>query len=317
MTIRHPRPTRIFLLATPRTRSNLFIQLLSSHPRITEHQYPFSNAYHFGPERQFSRDIDIGEDGDLEEFSEETYKHAFEEFNKLLQTAESEQKIPLIKEHIFYMMDAQTTYKCLGQSVSSPRSKVSLKDSDNQSPRPSTNPTLLPDEFLLTFTPVFIIRHPARAFPSSLRAHSRSTGGDVFDADFPANATFKISRILLDWYTAHSSKPPIVIDGDKMVNDTKRQMKLLCERFGIDEDRIQYNWESKDDHGYGKVWDAYYEGITNSTGVVRTKETMEAPILEKEMKKWSQEWNEDVAVKLKELVESAMDDYEYLLKLSI
>ncbi|KAG7085928.1 hypothetical protein E1B28_003459 [Marasmius oreades] len=311
MTIQR-RPLRIFLQATPRTRSNLLIQLLSTHPSIAEHQYPFSNAYHFGPERQFSRDIDVGETGDMEDFSGETYKHAFGKFNDLLQKIESEQKIPLIKEHIFYMMHAEKTYECLGQAVSSPRTKPTVDDT------PSTNLTFLPDNFLLTFTPVFIIRHPARAFPSSLRAHSRSTGGNVFDTDFPANATFKFSRILLDWYTARSpSKLPVVIDGDKLVDDTKRQMERLCERLGIDEERIRYNWDSKEDHGYGKVWDAYYEEIQNSTGVVRTKETMGAPVLEEEMKKWEKEWDEGVAIKLKEFVESAMDDYEYLLKQSI
>ncbi|KAG7085946.1 hypothetical protein E1B28_003474 [Marasmius oreades] len=311
MTIQR-RPLRIFLQATPRTRSNLLIQLLSTHPSIAEHQYPFSNAYHFGPERQFSRDIDVGETGDMEDFSGETYKHAFGKFNDLLQKIESEQKIALIKEHIFYMMHAEKTYECLGQAVSSSRTKPTVDDA------PSTNLTFLPDNFLLTFTPVFIIRHPARAFPSSLRAHSRSTGGNVFDTDFPANATFKFSRILLDWYTARSpSKLPVVIDGDKLVDDTKRQMKRLCERLGIDEERIRYNWDSKEDHGYGKVWDAYYEEIQNSTGVVRTKETMGAPVLEEEMKKWEKEWDEGVAIKLKEFVESAMDDYEYLLKQSI
>lgn len=257
----------------------------------------------------------MGETGNLKEFSEETYQHAFEEFNNLLQKAEKGQQIPLIKEHIFYMMDAQTTYDCLGQSVSSSRRKPGVVTAGNESP--STNLTLFSDEFLLSFMPVFIIRHPARAFPSSLRAHNRSTGGNVFDVDFPANATFKLSRILLDWYKAHSSKPPIVIDGDRIVNDTERQMKQLCERFGIDEGRIQYSWDSKEDHGYGKVWDAYYEGITGSTGVVRTKETMELPVLEEEVKKWKEEWNEAVALKLKEFVESAMDDYEYLLKFSI
>ncbi|KAL0068242.1 hypothetical protein AAF712_004627 [Marasmius tenuissimus] len=280
MTIEQQRPLRIFLLATPRTRSNLLIQLLGSHPSIVEQQYPFSNAYHFGPERQFSRDIDLGSTGKLEDFSAETYQHAFNELKTSLKKVEGE----------------------------------ALAE------KPSTNMTLLPDEDLLAFTPVFIIRHPARAFPSSLRAHSRSTGGDAFDADFPANATFKISRDLLDWYNAsreRSSRAPVVIDGDKLVNDTKGQMKTLCERLGLNEDGIKYQWESKEDHGWGKVWDAYYEGIQNSTGVVQTKETLTPPLLDEEVEKWTKEWNPEVAGKLKEMVVSAMDDYDHLLKSSI
>ncbi|KAK1217549.1 hypothetical protein PQX77_019794 [Marasmius sp. AFHP31] len=318
MTIEQQRPLRIFLLATPRTRSNLLIQLLGSHPSVVEQQYPFSNAYHFGPERQFSRDIDLGSTGKLEDFSAETYQHAFDELKTLLKKVEGEKRIPLIKEHIFYMMHAQSTYDCLGQSVSTPRTRPSINAGTPE--KPSTNMTLLPDEDLLAFTPVFIIRHPARAFPSSLRAHSRSTGGDAFDADFPANATFKISRDLLDWYNAsrdRSSRAPVVIDGDKLVNDTKGQMKTLCERLGLNEDGIQYNWESKEDHGWGKVWDAYYEGIQNSTGVVQTKETLTPPVLNEEVEKWKKEWNPEVAGKLKEMVVSAMDDYDYLLKQSI
>ncbi|KAL0569868.1 hypothetical protein V5O48_012087 [Marasmius crinis-equi] len=314
MSIQQQRPLRVFLLAQPRTRSNLLIQLLGSHPSIVEQQYPFSNAYHFGPERQFSRDIDLGSTGKLEDYTEETYQHAFDEFNGFLKKTEDEKRIPLIKEHVFYMMHAQTTYERLNQKVPNPRNRPPVEPGPHETA--STNLTLLPDEFLLSFTPVFIIRHPARAFPSSLRAHSRSTGGNVFDADFPANATFRFPRELLDWYNTHrerSSRAPVVIDGDKLVNDTKGQMKSLCEGLGINEDGIQYSWESKEDHGWGKVWDAYYEGIQNSTGVVRTKETLKPPVLEEEVKKWSKEWNEDVAAKLKELVESAMEDYEYLL----
>ena len=66
------------------------IQLLGSHPSVVEQQYPFSNAYHFGPERQFSRDIDLGATGKLEDFSGDTYQHAFDELKASLEKVENE-----------------------------------------------------------------------------------------------------------------------------------------------------------------------------------------------------------------------------------
>lgn len=37
------------------------------------------------------------------------------------------------------------------------------------------------------------------------------------------------------------------------------------------------------------------------------------PDLELQVKKWTEEWDEKVAQRMKEAVESAMDDYNYLL----
>ncbi len=44
---------------------------------------------------------------------------------------------------------------------------------------------------------------------------------------------------------------------------------------------------------------------------------IKSPNLEEEMKKWEQEWDAGVAQKMREFVELAMDDYEYLLQFSI
>ncbi|EEB90802.1 hypothetical protein MPER_10947 [Moniliophthora perniciosa FA553] len=329
---------RLFLFATPRTRSNLLIQLLGSHPSIIEHQYPFSNAYHFGPKRQFSKDIELDSTGPgggtLEDFAGETYQAALDAFQNFVKGTEKE--IPLAKDHIFYMMDARTTYELLGQKVASHRScpvvSDRMLDLEEEITKPElvfpySNPTLISDQFLSSFTPILIIRHPAQAFPSSLRAHSRSVGGTVFDADFPSNVNFKFSRMIYDWYNAYcdaqslpGSRRPVIIDGDKLVNDTKGQMKSLCQAVGLDESQIQYSWKSKEDHGWGKVWDAYYEGIQNSTGVIKSKdatlnvafclsalppnkETLETPDLNVKLEKWKEEWDDDVADKLKEFVE--------------
>ncbi|KAK7046014.1 hypothetical protein VNI00_007009 [Paramarasmius palmivorus] len=336
----HPTSNlRLFLFATPRTRSNLLIQLLGSHPLIKDQQYPFTNAYHFGPERQFSRDIELDSTGPgggrLEDFAGETYQAALDEFQKFVKGAESESKVPLTKDHIFYLMDARTVYKLLGQKDTSKRPLPVVTDraldvqedpsvattAKPEEHRPYSNPTLIPDRFLLTFTPILIIRHPARAYPSSLRAHSRSVGGSVFDANFPSNATYKLSRMIYDWYNAScdaqslpASRRPIIVDGDKLVRDTPHQMKTLCGAVGLDASQIRYNWEPKGDHGWGKVWDAYYEGIKNSTGVIKTEDALEAPNLHVELEKWKKEWDEDIAKKLMEFVELSLDDYNYLLE---
>lgn len=46
--------------------------------------------------------------------------------------------------------------------------------------------------------------------------------------------------------------------------------------------------------------------------VLVLQETIKPPNLAEEVKKWEKEWNTEVAEKLKEYVELAMDDYDYL-----
>ena len=47
-----PTPLRFFVFSHYRTGSHLFCRILSEHPRIKQHLYPFEAAHTLGPEAQ-------------------------------------------------------------------------------------------------------------------------------------------------------------------------------------------------------------------------------------------------------------------------
>jgi len=187
---------------------------------------------------------------------------------------------------------------------------------------PIPNPSLLPDRIIASVSPVIIIRHPMFTFPSFVRANS-VFGGSVYDAGFAVAATYHWQRMIHHFYRAYYNKIdpegkkdwPVVIDGDKLVQDTQGQMKKFCALTGMDESLVRYSWDAskaKLDKGH----QAFVGTIEQSTGVIRGLDAS-STTLEEEVKKWSEEWDEKAAQKMKEAVESSMEDYEYLLKFSI
>ncbi|KAJ3736173.1 hypothetical protein DFJ43DRAFT_1053905 [Lentinula guzmanii] len=170
---------------------------------------------------------------------------------------------------------------------------VGSEAADIQLPIP--NPTLLPDRIIASMSPVLIIRHPIFTFTSYMRA-ATVFGGTAFDSEFQLMATYRWQRIIYDFYREYYDKAdsewkkdwPIVVDGDKLVEDTKGQMQKFCALTCI-------------------CW--------HDQGVTFAKDS--SLDVEEHMKKWTEEWDERVAQQLKKAVEASMEDYEYLLKYSI
>ncbi|KAF8827250.1 hypothetical protein HHX47_DHR5001061 [Lentinula edodes] len=258
---------RLFLYSHPRTRSNLFMRLLETHPQMVTKQYPFMFAFQAGPEAQWSEE-----------------KRALRIQNRKLDVTNSgEADVPL----------------------------------------PVPNPTLLPDRLLASMSPIIIIRHPIFTYTSYIRAAS-VFGGTGIDSEFPLMATYRWQRIIYDFYREYYDKTdlegrkhwPIVIDGDKLVEDTKGQMEKFCALTGIDETQIQYSWNASNEPVEG-VYRAFVGTIKESTGVIKTPKSSEPLNVEEYVEKWTEEFDETVAQRLKEAVEASIEDYEYLFKASI
>eukprot|EP00914_Ancora_sagittata_P000956 GHVO01002503.1.p1 GENE.GHVO01002503.1~~GHVO01002503.1.p1 ORF type:complete len:187 (+),score=13.05 GHVO01002503.1:118-678(+) len=140
---------------------------------------------------------------------------------------------------------------------------------------PFPNPTVLPDRLVATMLPVIVIRHPMFTYPSYARA-SDSFGETVFGPDFALVASFRWQRIIYDLHRAYYDKVdpegkkdwPIVVDGDRLVEDTKGQMKKFCGLIGLTESEIQYTWDSTD-RPKDVVVNAFIGAITGSTGVIK------------------------------------------------
>ncbi|KAL0568018.1 hypothetical protein V5O48_013972 [Marasmius crinis-equi] len=190
------------------------------------------------------------------------------------------------------------------------------------------NPTLLPDRFFFSFTPIITIRHPARTIPSWLRSF-HSLGGTLLDTEFPVFAdSFRWERLVFDSFMAFEKSraaeegrevnTPIVVDGDKLVKDPRGQMKKVCERLGIDEEGIKYSWERPQHWIQTPVIGETMMGTyTQSTGVVRDARYNKPLDVKEEVAKWAEEWDENVAGILEGKVAAAMEDYEYLLQFTL
>ncbi|KAF5371141.1 hypothetical protein D9758_004113 [Tetrapyrgos nigripes] len=355
-------PLRLFIFGHPRTRTNLFCRLWHNHPDVLEKQYPLMEPWVYGPERQEIRER-ILPPGKMEQHVKDTFQAGFDGLQELIAVAEAEGKLPIVKEHVYHMMDAISLCAHLSLSYEG-RPKPSLTDRQLDIPEservydrnifgepsdlPIPNPTILPERFLKTLSPIFVIRHPAKAFPSYLRVCS-AYGGSVFDDAFRINASYKWQRLLYDCYDAyfkakdiklgsngapsdvvngygngygnghaHSHKIwPVVLNGDDLVVDAERVMQKLCCYTGLDASKICYSWESEENTCQDAISQALWNQVQNSTGIIKDPTCSKPVAIAEEAKKWTKEWDEEVAKKLAEFCEAAMDDYKYLLQFSI
>lgn len=121
-----------------------------------------------------------------------------------------------------------------------------LRREGESKPIAHTNPTFLPDDFLLAMQPVFQIRHPVLMFPSLVR-----TQGKVLPNSRPSvprlvvTLTLRGSRALFDWYLKHpAALSPKVIDADDIMKD-REAVRQLCREIEFDPDAVQYEWEAR------------------------------------------------------------------------
>ncbi|KAE9407253.1 hypothetical protein BT96DRAFT_874855 [Gymnopus androsaceus JB14] len=329
--------TKIFVYSHPRTRSNLFMKLLETHPQVVGKQYPFMFAFQNGPEAQWSPEKVAGRlkmSGlTKEEFAKKfnvTYQSGLDDMEKRLAKANAEGRVCVIKEHTYHMFES----KLINANISCPRPETprpvimdkkfdvvgSEEEVDISFPIP--NPSLLPDRIIASVSPVIIIRHPMFTCPSFARATS-VLGDTVFDTHFTVMASYRWQKMIYEFYRAYYDNIdpegkkdwPVVIDGDRLIQDTQGQMKKFCALIGMDESLVKYSWDASNAK-IDKAHQAFVGTIEQSTGIIRGLDASNTT-LEEEVKKWTEEWDENVAQKIKTEVESSMEDYEYLLKFSI
>ncbi|ELR04938.1 hypothetical protein VC83_02826 [Pseudogymnoascus destructans] len=320
MTITPPQGRKpAFILSHPRTASNLFMKIFKSHPDVVPAEYPFLDVFFFGIESQCSRkspEIEAARTA----FQEKTgvsrsYHEAFKKLEDDIRKASEQDKVAFVKEHICVFLKPSVIDSNL-EAPRPPCATPQLEPNDAEV-RISTNPTLLPDDFMLSVSPVFLIRHPALVFPSWYKISTSGLGADIDDSDFPVEVSFRWSRILYDWYlntwskTTSSSplnqhRKPAVIDADDTMSD-RAALERLCHQFQLDPRQLSFEWQAAKTELV-----PWFSTIQKSTGVDMSKISKDIDI-QQEFVKWEDEFGSHVAQKLLRFVELAMPDYEYLL----
>ncbi|KAL0065937.1 hypothetical protein AAF712_007064 [Marasmius tenuissimus] len=322
--------TRIFLFTHPRTASNLLTRIIETHPSVAVK----TNAFRFGPEKMIARDTpqldkfykDFNTD---EVFKDVTFQYSIDELERaiaeveaqvtipvhlpdpsLLRLPAEQGKIPVLKEHSYHMMVSES-FK--------PHIDIDLKKGNRIRtfpPNPEPNAPPRPSPRHLHPYPV---DPPPHSNASSLLRAFGQIGANPFDPDFPTDSSYKWQKQMYDcykaWFKERDTRFPIVIDGDKLINDPQGQMEKLCNIVGLDSEGVKYTWESQELDTPVKA--LFIRTLCASTGVIQGDETAKPPVLEDEVKKWAEQWDEETAQEMKRRAELVLPDYEYLLDRSI
>lgn len=266
--------------------------------------------------------------------------------NKLdgdVMAAEVEGKVLFVKEHTSFMVEPATWMEFQEASLA----KLN-NDETHETPRKHTpwtvdvgslssataslfhhpnNTTPLPDAYLATWHPTFLIRHPALAFPSYLK----QVGSGGFLKMNP-QMTLRYTRRLYEFYCAHFGKSttqptsasdlvttsaqwPLILSADDVISQPA-VLARWCDLSGLDASKVLYKWKSTTEEEKKKmhpVQAKMTESLQGSTGVLKDKMS-DGVVIEQERMKWQEQFGEEAAVWLERWVRDAMDDYEYLLE---
>ncbi|KAJ5900132.1 hypothetical protein N7495_004876 [Penicillium taxi] len=329
-------PPRYLLIANPRTASNLLIRMLN----ISNQQNLISSdnlsGYYFMPIIERIRELGI-ELSPPAEWSDdqvmqvkEKYQECFRNLQSLLKKAEATQCSVFVKEHAIFltMLKTADSHSRFGSWTA-----VSLETWSNVSSSQSSNPTFLPDEFMRTWIPTFLIRHPALAFPSFYRAmKDNKTAPELtdeatrLDGFWKQRFTLQGMRALYNWYiqspadraqSPHSedinTQWPVVMDADDIMTEPKLVQKY-AQLVGMDPSLVTHTWEATSEDLKLRISPSFrrmLDTLLASKGIDMGKVAGNVD-LDEESSKWRQEFGETAGKVLGIFVMGAIPDYEYL-----
>ncbi|KAM4057410.1 P-loop containing nucleoside triphosphate hydrolase [Hirsutella rhossiliensis] len=322
-------PLRHYLLSYPRTASNLVVKILhlDSQPSVSSGEldggYFFMRADDMLIEPHF-RTKSVA-DWTSEERSQvqKCYQGCFDDMRTWLDSQHARGQCVFVKEHTTFLARPEERSRLvLGTGIHG--APLTVEDTAG-STWSDQNFTVLPDEFLQTWLPTFLIRHPALAFPSYYRTIVKMRGNEGAAADDYASFMTSVqwSRQLHDLYLQWRDKLPcsadkrdvwpIVLDADDVISSPDT-MTLYCHMLDMDPAKLRFTWdELKQNHllHMAPCQQVMRSTLLQSTGVIKAKAQSEIDIAD-EAEKWKTEFGAGAAQRIAKMVREAMPDYEYL-----
>ncbi|PGH26458.1 hypothetical protein AJ80_01771 [Polytolypa hystricis UAMH7299] len=331
-------PRRFYLLTYPRSASNLLVRILNLDDQnvLPAEDYDGSHAGYFFFQAMMLRTRlelsgkAIGEwTQDERSQAREAYQKGFDALNNYVNASEARGKLVFVKEHTPLLVEpVKETNFVHGENTSQETPwVVKTPQGEHQS---ALNPTILPDEFLKTWSPTFLIRHPALAYPSLYRAvrdMAEKEGAAVAHPDtLTADMTLHWSRSLYEFYIDHLQKYPdgtssaqldaefpIILDADDVIAQPAVVLKF-AKMVGLDTSKLKFSWDPTSSETLEHMradMKRMLSTLHASSGVVKDKLSTSIDI-DEEAKKWQTEFGDDMAMNLEKWVRAAMPDYEYL-----
>lgn len=329
------RPHDVFFLSNPRTLSNLFVKLLSAQSGFEESGYYLHNGFEYAL-RNFGWVVGAKAEPEMRQ---EFVRLLREGYGKLLDARESahnnvksnhppkprlrlfnidpQGNAMFLKSHVNQIWEPSPFYE--GTRSGEYAAEFTLTE---QPPAvPSSNPTMLTDDFLTSFVPVFLIRHPVLVVDSWYRTDVRAgITPDLALTCRKNGLSYEFTRKLYDWYVGlvadsdTAMRPgdkafPLVLDADDVVEGGVVQR--FAKTVGMDPEQVLSSWEAKSTEGLDSIKKSYVQGIWESTGVDKSKSSKFLDV-EAKYKSWRELYGKEVGDYLVALSEEFMPDYEYM-----
>ncbi|MCJ1283024.1 hypothetical protein MMC26_002351 [Xylographa opegraphella] len=326
---------RFFLLTHPRSCSNLLVRILNFGDQPDVVQHDIGQGYFFLPPVLLrekltlqGKNVEDWSKDELDQMKQE-YQHSFTELQKYIEVAEAGDKIVFVKEHAYFLMEpaALSRFAFGSDNVKQAPWTVQIPDTYGSNvTRSSLNYTLLPDEFLQTWTPTFLIRHPALMFPSHYRTILDTLGVAAAHAEGLSSEIMSLhwTRTLYDWYSKHLVKRdsgsanevkwPLLLEADDIINNPEVVVRF-SKIVGLDPTKLQFEWQPAEKEFVAQLTNdvsrRMLSTLTASAGIMKEKSSADIDI-SIEAKKWRKEFGQSEGEKMERWVKASMPDYEYL-----
>ena len=334
---------RLLLITYPRTASNLLMHILNM-PEQPNTVCEESGGYFFLPALRRMRQLGVIERPYNEWSAEERteianlFQDCFDKLHVQVMNAQATGRRIVIKEHAPFMTDPLTLMKFgatqeeLASTMGEPW-KIKLPDEWNQSTPfgcvlddSFPNDTVLPNAFLMTWQPTFLIRNPIVVFPSYYRLFHSARKGDkekmqAVNGQMNRTMTLTWTRRLYDWYMtiwhrrycAECQQAPIILDADDILASPE-VLKEYCRKVGLEETKLLFSWDplSQEELArYDPVKKRMRDTLFASSGIQKDKLAADKD-LNTEIATWKDEFGEEEALQIRDWVVAAMPDYHYL-----
>ncbi len=336
-------PQRFYLITYPRTASNLLIRMLGLDDQPGMSTGDDRGGYIFLPVNRLMNRMGVRHkkiahwtEEELKKVKE-LYQCCFDQFQQYLVKAGENNNLVYIKEHIHFLIDPPK----LSEYLFGPEDQDMVRDrwilqlqtqsiGEQEIPASidSVNVTLLPDAFLQTWKPTFLIRHPALAFPSLYRTLLKSEHLSNMNDDVMLGQhcmTLRWTRMLYSWYIRYYAQDatlgagggiqwPIVLDADDVISNPKL-VERYCVHLGMDPQKLLFSWRQATDDELSQMDSAtkrYLGTLLDSDGI-RTDKIAGDININKQADIWRKEFGTRAGETMKQLVNNAMPDYEFLM----
>lgn len=309
---------RLLFISTPRTASNLFVKILNLDAQGVR---PSGlGGYFFMPASRQRGEL---QRKPISQWTEDEVKSTIEAqqecFDKLqdyIEKAEEEKQLIFVKEHAALLNHPFIESAWLYGQGSSREPTPLVPRGAASSTRSTLNKTCLSDEFLATWKPTFLIRHPAMIYTSMFRIF-RLEGWER-KRDSPARDLARHwQRALYDFYDKEiydkDSDWPIILDADDIMIYPELLAKY-ARIVGFNEEKLIFSWDKATEEEVNRLPPQSQVAVSylNASNKVDLNKVAGDIDIAQEAAKWREEFGEEDGAEIERLVQACMPDYEYM-----